>query len=482
MRFLHSEDHSKELTYEEVFLVPRESSLRSRMEVDIAPSGVPGMKIPLVIANMTAAAGKRMAETVARRGGLVVLPQDYTLDRMREIISYIKSRHPLYETPVVLDENESIQTALNLIYKRSHGAVIVVNEAQKPVGIFTAKDAEDRDLHTPIARAMVRELVLVEDGAHGSPREIFDFLAKSRVKLAPVVNSSGVLMGVVTKAGCIRASMYTPALNAKGEFLTAVAVGARRATETVPELLKMGVDVIVLDTAHGHQAQMVEAVRAVRALIGPTMPLVAGNVVTAEGAEALVKAGASIIKVGVGPGAMCSTRMATGVGRPQFSAVLEASAAAKALGAHVWADGGIRHSRDIALALAAGADTAMVGSWFAGTYESPSDIAFDEQGRPYKSHHGMASTRAVLHRNEGLDEFTLAQRAYFEEGISSSRMYLKKGQESAEDIIDAICAGLRSACTYAGAANISAFHELAVVGVQSVAGYNEGKPLPVSWN
>lgn len=481
MRFLHSTDLEKELTYEEVFMVPQYSGIASRTSVDIAPYGVPGMQIPVVVANMTAAAGRRMAETVARRGGLVILPQDYALERISEIVAYVKSRHHVYETPVVLDEQESMQTALNLIYKRAHGAVIVVNDRQEPVGIFTERDAEGRDKHTPIAKAMVRELVAVKDGEFAGPREIFDFLTRQRVRLAPVVDAQGKLLGVVTKPGCVRASMYKPALNAKGELLTAVAVGARKVKEVVPQLIAMGVDVIVLDTAHGYQQQMLDAVKEARALMGPAMPLVAGNVVTGEAATALVNAGANIIKVGVGPGAMCSTRMATGVGRPQFSAVLEASAAAKALGAHVWADGGIRHGRDVALALAAGADSAMFGSWFAGTYESPADILFDEQGRPYKSHHGMASTRAVLGRNEGMNEFVLAQRAYFEEGISSSRMYLKKGEESAEDILDTVCAGLRSACTYAGAQNIKDFHDKVVVGTQSPSGYNEGKPVPTSW-
>jgi len=218
----------------------------------------------------------------------------------------------------------------------------------------------------------------------------------------------------------------------------------------------------------------------VRAL-SPQVPVVAGNVVSAEGTRALVEAGADVVKVGVGPGAMCTTRMMTGVGRPQFSAVLECAAAARTAGAHVWADGGVRHPRDVALALAAGAASVMVGSWFAGTYESPGDITISADGRPYKESFGMASARAVSHRTRDVAGFERARSALYEEGISSSRMYLDPQRPGVEDLIDVICAGVRSAATYAGARDIAALHERAVIGLQSSAGYDEGRPLHASW-
>jgi IMP dehydrogenase len=204
-------------------------------------------------------------------------------------------------------------------------------------------------------------------------------------------------------------------------------------------------------------------------------------VVTAAGVADLVEAGADIVKVGVGPGAMCTTRMMTGVGRPQFSAVLECAAQARALGAHVWADGGIRHPRDVALALAAGASNVMIGSWFAGTYESPGDVFRDPDGRLYKESFGMASARAVRLRSAGDSSFDRARKELFEEGISTARMYLDPQRPGVEDLIDAITAGLRSACTYAGAADLDELHERATVGIQSAAGYSEGMPLPTSW-
>jgi IMP dehydrogenase len=240
------------------------------------------------------------------------------------------------------------------------------------------------------------------------------------------------------------------------------------------------VDALVVDTAHGHQEKMISVLEAVRAL-KPSVPIVAGNVVSAAGVRDLVEAGADIVKVGVGPGAMCTTRMMTGVGRPQFSAVLECAQQAQALGKHVWADGGVRHPRDVALALAAGASNVMIGSWFAGTLESPGDIQRDSDGRLYKENFGMASARAVRLRTAEDSLFEQARKAIFEEGISASRMYLDPQRLGVEDLIDSIIAGVRSSCTYAGARSLSEFHERAVIGVQSAAGFSEGKPLHTSW-
>jgi IMP dehydrogenase len=188
-----------------------------------------------------------------------------------------------------------------------------------------------------------------------------------------------------------------------------------------------------------------------------------------------------IVKVGVGPGAMCTTRMMTAVGRPQFSAVLETAAAARALGAGVWADGGVRYPRDVALALAAGGSAVMIGSWLAGTIESPGIIERDASGRLYKRNYGMASSKAVAGRFARLSPLERARKAIFSEGISDSRLYLDPMSPSVEDILDQITAGVRSACTYAGAGDLATFRERATVGIQSAAGYEEGRALPESW-
>jgi IMP dehydrogenase len=301
--------------------------------------------------------------------------------------------------------------------------------------------------------------------------------------------SDGRLLGVMTSRSAIRSTLYRPALDPDGALMIGAAVGINGDVAGRAEaLLKAGIDVLVVDTAHGHQDKMLSSLKAVREVrdrladaTGRSVPLVAGNVVSADGVDDLVGAGADVIKVGVGPGAMCTTRMMTGVGRPQFSAVLECAAAARALGKSVWADGGVRYPRDVALALAAGAGSVMIGSWFAGTYESTGNLMVDAQGRMYKESYGMASARAVRLRTKDSSGFDRARSGLFEEGISSSRMYLDPERPGVEDLIDSIVAGVRSSCTYAGASTLEEFHQLAVVGVQSSSGYEEGRPLSTSW-
>ena len=477
MRFLNDDAPAFELTYSDVFMVPSFSSVASRQDVDLStPDGLG--TIPVVVANMTAVAGRRMAETVARRGGLVVLPQDIPLDVIAANVAYVKSRHPVYETPIELDPQNTIGDALNLIHKRSHGAVVITTDG-KPVGIFTESDATGFDRFTQLQHVMSRELVTIPVGS--DLEHTFDVLANERFSFAPVVDAEGLLVGCITRRGALRSALYRPALDANGRLKIAVAVGINGAPAAkAKELADLGVDVLVVDTAHGHQAKMLDALRAVRSAV-PDVPIVAGNVVTAAGTRDLIEAGADIVKVGVGPGAMCTTRMMTGVGRPQFSAVAECARVAHDLGRHVWADGGIRYPRDVALALAAGADNVMFGSWLAGTHESAADTLRDADGRMYKENFGMASHRAVKTRNRGESPFERARKELFEEGISSSRMYVDPQRPGVEDIIDEIVAGVRSAITYAGARTILEFAERAVVGVQSTAGYDEGRPMGTSW-
>jgi IMP dehydrogenase len=313
------------------------------------------------------------------------------------------------------------------------------------------------------------------------PAKAFDLLHSGRHRAAPVVSATGECTGILTRTGALRATLYSPAVDNRGRLRVGAAVGVNGdVAAKAKQLLDAEIDVLVVDTAHGHQEKMMAALRAVRAL-SPAVPVVAGNVVTAEGTADLVAAGADIVKVGVGPGAMCTTRMMTGVGRPQFSAVLECAEAAAALGARVWADGGVRHPRDVALALAAGASSVMIGSWFSGTYESPGDAFRDPNGRLYKESFGMASARAVRVRAAADTAFERARKELFEEGISSARMYLDADRPGVEDLIDMIVAGVRSSCTYAGARDLASFAERAVVGVQSASGYTEGMPVPTSW-
>ena len=460
-------------------MVPARSDVASRLDVDLTTSDGTGTTIPIVVANMTAVAGRRMAETVARRGGIAVIPQDIPLDVIADVVDWVKRRHLIHDTPITLAPTDTVGEAINLIAKRAHNAVIVV-EGDRPVGLVTDADLAGVDRYTPVDQVMSTDLLTFTDDTDAE--HAFNTLHDRRRRVAPVVDRNGELVGVLTRTGALRSTLYRPATDALGRMRIAAAVGVNGdVAAKAAFLVESGVDVLVLDTAHGHQEKMIEAIRRIKALDLP-VPLCAGNIVSAQGVRDLCDAGADIIKVGVGPGAMCTTRMMTGVGRPQFSAVHECAQAARALGRHVWADGGIRHPRDVALALAAGASNVMIGSWFAGTHESPGDLQRDSDGRVYKESFGMASARAVIGRNASHEApIDAARRALFEEGISTGRMYLDPERAGVEDLLDAITAGVRSSFTYAGARTIEEFHDRAVIGVQTASGFAEGRPLHQGW-
>jgi IMP dehydrogenase len=485
VRFLPGQQPTSDLTYGDVFMVPSRSDVTSRFDVDLSTDDGTGTTIPIVVANMTAVAGRRMSETVARRGGVAILPQDIPVDVVADVVADVKSKDPVVETAVAVTGHDTVADVLALLGKRSHGAAVVVDDG-RPVGVVTADDCASVDRFAQVGSVMSTELETLDAAqveADGLPAA-FERLHAAKVQLAPVVRD-GRLVGVLTRKGAVRSTVYSPALDASGRLLVGAAVGINGdvAAKTA-EVLAAGVDVLVVDTAHGHQDKMLAALRAIAAVRSdhPHVPIVAGNVVTADGVRDLVAAGADILKVGVGPGAMCTTRMQTAVGRPQFSAVLECAAAARELGKHVWADGGVRHPRDVALALAAGASQVMIGSWFAGTYESPGDLHEDGSGRLYKDSFGMASARAVAARTAGAGSaFDRARKALYEEGISTGKMYLDPRRPGVEDLLDEITSGLRSSCTYAGARTLAEFAERATVGIQSAAGYAEGMPLATSW-
>lgn len=484
MRFL-TDQPSYDLTYSDVFMAPNRSAVTSRLDVDLTSTDGLATPIPIVVANMTAISGRRMAETIARRGGIAVLPQDIPTDVVGQAIRRVKNADTRFDTPIRVDPTTTVGEAMSLLSKRAHGVVIVVEDGA-PVGIVSPSETTGVDRFAQVHEVMTRDLILV--APEQTPQEVFDLLSEHHQKVALAV-ADGQLRGIMTSKAALRSGLYRPALDAEGRLRVGTAVGINGdVAGRARRLLEAGSDCLVLDTAHGHQERMIEALQAVLPVrdelaerTGHRVPLVAGNVVTAAGVLDLTEAGADVLKVGVGPGAMCTTRMQTGVGRPQFSAVLDCAEAAAGVGASVWADGGVRYPRDVALSLAAGAGSVMIGSWFAGTYESTGDMQVDHEGRSYKESFGMASARAVRHRTRSQSAFDRARAALFEEGISQSRMYLDPERPGVEDLVDWITSGVRSACTYAGARTLAEFHEKAVVGVQSSSGYNEGLPLHRSW-
>lgn len=469
-----------DLTYSDVFLVPSRSAVSSRFEVSLAPDDGTGTTIPVVSANMNSVTGPRLAASLARRGGLGVLPQDMHGQDLAAAIAWVKAQPVGYDTAITLGPDQLVAEALAQLPAVPGHGIVVVDQQGEYLGAIAAvrlgaalPDARLGDL------LHVTMTALADDDISG-PREAFETMAAAGIEFAPVLRH-GHVIGTLSQRSALRSTIYQPAVDARGRLRVAAAIGINGdPAAKAMALAEAGVDVLVLDTAHGHQDGMTRAIALVRSLdLG--IPIVAGNVVTAAAVHDLVAAGADIVKVGVGPGAMCTTRMMTAVGRPQFSAVLETAEVARSLGAHVWADGGVRYPRDVALALAAGGSTVMIGSWFAGTIEAPGELELDEQGRSFKQSWGMASTKAVRSRFEQLGAFELARKTLFAEGISASRIYLDPLRPSVEDLLDMITAGLRSSFSYAGAASIGEFRQRALVGIQSAAGYEEGKALPVSW-
>lgn len=476
MRFLHpARDEELELSTDDVFLTPGYFDGGSRLETDLSPPDFRGGSHPIVSANMNAVTGKRMAETMARFGGLGVLPQDMNLETVERIVNHIHAADPRYDTPLEVTPRATLRDVLGIIRKRSHDLVTVVDEERRPLGVVTHAALRDRDQYTPVSQLMSQRIVALPIGVLN--RDAFLLMDEARVKAAPVLDEAGRLVGVLTRDDAVRLELLRPSLAPDGKLMVAAAVGiSAQAPDTAAKLLDIGVSAVVLDTAHGHQRRMLETIRAVKAVVAGKVPIVAGNVCTAEGTRALIDAGADVVKVNVGPGAMCTTRMQTGAGRPTFTSVLVCAREARALGKHVWADGGVKHPRDVALYLAAGASRVMVGTALSGTYESPGDVKEDKDGLLYKENYGMASGRAVSDRSADRDPFERAKKGFFREGISTSRIYIREGQESVGGILVDMITGVQSAFTYVGARSMSELHERAVVGVQTAAGYGEGTP------
>ncbi|MGO1715365.1 MAG: IMP dehydrogenase, partial [Ancrocorticia populi] len=291
MRFLPGQEPAHDLTYDDVFLVPSHSNVTSRFDVDLSTADGTGTTIPLVVANMTAVSGRRMAETVSRRGGLSIIPQDIPADVVTKVVGRVKAAHPIIETAITVAPDDPIATVVSLIPRRTHGAAVVVDEG-RPVGIVSTSDCEGQDRFAQAHTVMTPEpeiLDLSEIGTDGARlRDVYENLRYRRRTFVPVVEN-GVLVGVLTAKGIVRSSMYTPALDASGNLRIGAAIGINGDIEgRVEAMMEASVDTLVVDTAHGHHEKMIEALRRVKAM-NPGVPVVAGTVVTAVGVEELVE-------------------------------------------------------------------------------------------------------------------------------------------------------------------------------------------------
>nr|MDQ4008465.1 IMP dehydrogenase [Actinomycetota bacterium] len=260
MRFLHDQQPSHDLTYSDVFMVPRRSSVTSRLDVDLTTHDGIGTTLPVTVANMTAVSGRRMAETIARRGGVAVIPQDIPVDVVGDAVRKVKASHPVYDTAITVRPDDTVGDAMMLIGKRAHGAVVVV-EGDKPVGIMTEHDAGGVDRFTQVHEVMTTDVFTLPAG--GDLREAFTQLAERHLTLAPVVDG-GALVGVLTRRGALRSTLYTPAVDPDGRLLVGAAVGINGdVAGKARALLAHGIDVLVVDTAHGHQERMLDTLPAV---------------------------------------------------------------------------------------------------------------------------------------------------------------------------------------------------------------------------
>ncbi|HOG15611.1 MAG TPA: IMP dehydrogenase, partial [Candidatus Absconditabacterales bacterium] len=327
MRFNNPIYENEELTYQDVFLFQDYFEGKSRFEVEIKPTNSLGTEIPIVVANMNAVAGKRMAETIARYGGLAVLPQDMSIETLERVIKHVKSANPKYDTPITVKAKNTIRDAMGIIHKRDHNCVVMVDDNFRAIGIFTPKDFADLDQFSLLGDIKKGQLITGEVGI--SNEDAFNIMDEKNISSLPIVDKNGILKGILTKKNTIRNSIYKPTLDKNGKLNVAVAIGINGFEEKVHRLFELGVDIFVLDTAHGYQKSMIENIKKFRKLFGNGATLIAGNVITEKATRELIKAGASGVKVGIGPGAMCTTRMKTGVGRPQFTAVYKCAKEAK---------------------------------------------------------------------------------------------------------------------------------------------------------
>ena len=473
MRFNNPNYENEELTYQDVFLFQNYFDWYSRSEVNIQPKFNFWTQIPLVSANMNAVTWKRMAETIARYWWLWVLPQDMSIDTLVGIVNKVKSASPKYDTPITVKATNTIRDAMWIIHKRAHNRVIMINDDNEPIWIFSENDMKNLDQFTLLWNLKAKKLITAKDWI--SNKDAYHLMDENWISSLPIVNEDNKLVWILTKKDCIRHEIYKPTLDKDWKLNVAVAVGIHW-FDKIKVLYDMWINIFVLDTAHGYQKRMLESIKKFREDFGKEPIVIAGNVITPEATRDLIEAWANWVKVWIGPGAMCTTRMQTWVWRPQFTAVYKCALEARKLWGFVWADGWVKEPRDVALALAAWANHVMLWTTFAWTYESTGDIKYDEDGLMYKENYWMASKKAVELRSQKLDNFEIEKRWMYREWISKSKIYLREGLESVWDIIDTFTTWVRSSMSYVWAKDLEEFYEKAVIWVQTNAGFMEWTP------
>lgn len=463
-------------TYDDVLLVPnksevlpREVSLKTHLTKTIE------LNIPLISAGMDTVTESKMAIAIAREGGIGIIHKNMTIEEQaREVDRVKRQENGVISDPIFLSPEQTLQDAENLMAQyRISGVPITVDG--KLVGILTNRDTTfETDYSKKIVDVMTKEN-LITAPENTSIEEAKELLKKHKIEKLPLVDKDGYLKGLITIKDIEKTRAYpNAAKDAKGRLLCGASVGiTENMMERVDALVKVNVDVVNLDTAHGHSAGVIEGVRKIKAKY-PKLQVIAGNVATGEAVEDLIKAGADCVKVGIGPGSICTTRVVAGVGVPQLTAVMDAVEVGKKYGVPIIADGGIKYSGDIVKALAAGASVAMMGSLFAGCEEAPGEIEI-YQGRSYKVYRGMGSLAAMACGSKDR-YFQEGNKKLVPEGVEGRTAY--KG--AVADTIFQLLGGIRSGMGYLGAKDLDTLYNTAKFVVQTSAGLRESHPHDIN--
>ncbi|MEO9886359.1 MAG: IMP dehydrogenase [Balneola sp.] len=466
------------LTYDDVLLVPNYSKILPR-DVDLSVQLTPTLKlnIPIVSAAMDTVSEYRLAIALAREGGIAMLHKNMTIEEQAEQVRLVKrSESGMIVDPVTLDENSTVKDARSLMRVHKIGGIPIVDEAGILIGIVTNRDLRfESDLTKKLGEIMTKEdLYTAKEGT--TLKQAEKILQHFKVEKLPIVDSKNKLVGLITFKDIEKKMNFPNACkDSLGRLRVGAAVGVTADTmERVEALVNAGVDVITVDTAHGHSDGVLQTVKKIKATY-PDLNVIGGNIATKAAAEALVEAGADVVKVGVGPGSICTTRVVTGVGVPQLSAVMEVAEFCNEKGVGLIADGGIKQTGDIPKAIAGGADVVMMGSMFAGVDESPGETIIYES-RKYKSYRGMGSIGAMKKGSKD---------RYFQDVEDDINKLVPEGIEGRVpfkgylgEVVHQMTGGLRAAMGYCGAENIEGMKTAEFVQI-SAAAYKESHPHSV---
>ena len=479
MSFIEDRIISEGLTFDDVLLVPAFSEVLPR-EVDLSTHFSRNiiLQTPIVSAAMDTVTESDLAIAIAREGGIGVVHKNMSIeDQAKEVKKVKRAENVMIFDPVTIHKDATVADALNLMAENKIGGIPVVDEKKRLIGIVTNRDLRfEHNLNRPISEVMTKENI-ISTTQQTDLEHAADILQRHKIEKLPIVDEVGTLIGLITYKDITKAKdRPNSCKDNKGRLRVAAGVGVTYDTfERIDALMNAGVDAIIIDTAHGHHIGVLNTLKEARKKYS-SLDIVCGNIATADAALALVKAGADAVKVGIGPGSICTTRIVAGVGVPQLSAIYDVSKALKGTGVPVIADGGIRYSGDIVKALAAGAYSIMAGSLLAGVEESPGDTII-YNGRKYKSYRGMGSIEAMQQGSKD---------RYFQDVEDDIKKLVPEGIEARvpykgtlAEVIYQLLGGLRAGMGYCGSGTIQALHNSKFVRITN-SGLAESHPHDVT--